>query len=319
MDWSDRIGRRIKLRDLHVLLATIQSGSMVSAAARLSVSQPVVSKAISELEAAVGVRLLERHRDGVTPTAYGLALMQRSMAAFDELRQAVNDIEYLSDPTAGELRVAGPGTVVGGLFPAAIQRLTRRHPKLRIEVKEIANVVEQFNSLRERRIDVVIRRMPHSLAEDHDLEAESLYDDPPLIAAGAGNPLTRRRRIQLAELVDERWVLPPPETDVSHYINELFVGAGLKSPKAQVICPSMEMNHALLTFGGYLAFYPGSLLMFGAKRLPIKALRVDLPKKEMSFAAIRLKSRMRTPIENMFLSSVRELIAPLKSWLQRAS
>lgn len=260
-----------------------------------------------------------RHRDGVVATAYGRALMQRSMIAFDELRQAVNDIQHLADPTMGELRIAGPGTVVGGLFPAVLQHLFRQNPKARIEVSEISNVAQQFDGLRERKIDIVIRRLSGSLADNPDLEVETLYNDPPLIAAGSVNPLTRRRRIELAELVREPWVLPPPQTDVSQHISELFAGAALDVPKAQVVCSSMEVNHALLIAGGYLAFYPGSLLMFAAKRLPIKALRVNVPKKVMPFGAIRLKARMRTPIEDVFLNAVRELIAPLKGWLQRST
>jgi Bacterial regulatory helix-turn-helix protein, lysR family len=71
MRWADRIGRRLKLRDLHVLFAVAQWGSMAKAAQHLAVSQPVVSAAIADLERAVGVRLLDRSRRGVEPTIYG--------------------------------------------------------------------------------------------------------------------------------------------------------------------------------------------------------------------------------------------------------
>ena len=64
MPWSDRIGRRFKLRDLHILLAVVQSGSMGKAAAQLAMSQPVISKAVSDIEHALGVRLLDRSRRG---------------------------------------------------------------------------------------------------------------------------------------------------------------------------------------------------------------------------------------------------------------
>ena len=105
MEWADRIGRRIRLRDLHILLAVAQSGSMARAAERLAVSQPVISKVISDLEHVLGVRVLDRDRHGAEPTAYGRALLNRGLAAFDELRQGVKDIEFLLDPTAGELRI----------------------------------------------------------------------------------------------------------------------------------------------------------------------------------------------------------------------
>ena len=68
MDRSSALDGRIKLRDLHVLQAAAQTGSMAKAAAHLAITQPAVSYAISELENAVGVPLLERSSQGVTPT-----------------------------------------------------------------------------------------------------------------------------------------------------------------------------------------------------------------------------------------------------------
>ncbi len=67
MQWSERIGRRIKLRDLHVLHTVVQAGSMTKAAHDMAISVPVVSKAIADLEHAVGVRLLERNPQGSSP------------------------------------------------------------------------------------------------------------------------------------------------------------------------------------------------------------------------------------------------------------
>jgi DNA-binding transcriptional LysR family regulator len=318
MQWSERVGLRVKLRDLHILISVVQSGSMVRAAERLVISQPVVSKVISDLEAVLGVPLLERSRRGIEPTAYGRALVRRGTNVFDELRQAAKEIQYLSDPTAGELRIAGPGTVVGGLFPAAIDHLCLEYPKLTFHVSEIANVVQQFRELRERRVDLVMRRMPESMADAPDLVAEPLFNDPPLIAAGVSSPWTRKRHIELAELAGETWVLPPSETDVSLYLMELFRDAGLSVPGAQVICSSMDMNHALLATGRYLALYPGSLLMFGAKRLAIKALRVNIPERVMPFAVIRVRNRQPNPVEKLFIECVRKLIVPLTGQLRKS-
>src|SRR5215470_15827993 len=105
MEWSERIGRRLKLRDLHILLAAAQCKSIAKAADQLAVSQPVVSKAIADLERMLDARLVDRDRHGAEPTIYGEALLQRGIAAFDELRQGVKDVELLVDPTAGRLRI----------------------------------------------------------------------------------------------------------------------------------------------------------------------------------------------------------------------
>ena len=105
MQWSDRIGRRLKLRDLHILLAVAKSGSMGKAAADLAISQPSISKAIADVEHAVGLRLLDRGPHGIEPTIYGRVLLNCGTAVFDELRQGVKALEFLTDPTAGELRL----------------------------------------------------------------------------------------------------------------------------------------------------------------------------------------------------------------------
>src|SRR5713226_4903034 len=103
--WSDRVGRRLKLRDLHILLTVANSGSMGKAASDLAVSQPAISRAIADLEYSLGVRLLDRGPQGIEPTMYGRALLKWGTAVFDDLRQGVNEIECLADPTAGELTI----------------------------------------------------------------------------------------------------------------------------------------------------------------------------------------------------------------------
>ena len=114
IDWERRIGRRVRLRDLHILFAVVQSGSMAKAAALLGVSQPVVSQAITDLEAAIGVRLLDRNSRGVEPTLYGRILLRSGELAFDDLRQGIREIESLADPGAGEVRIGCPESISGG-------------------------------------------------------------------------------------------------------------------------------------------------------------------------------------------------------------
>src|SRR5256885_17256885 len=105
LDWESRIGRRVRLRDLHILFAVLQHGSMAKAGVDLGMSQSAVSQAVAALEHALAVRLLDRTPRGVVPTLYAEALMQRGRVAFDELRQGVKDIESLADPTMGEVRI----------------------------------------------------------------------------------------------------------------------------------------------------------------------------------------------------------------------
>src|SRR5262249_14990833 len=105
LDSHSQIGRLLKLRDLLVFFTVVQHGSMAKAASQLGISQPSVSEVIAQLEHILGARLFDRRPRGVEPTMYGEALLARTRAVFDELRQGVKDIEFLADPTGGEIRI----------------------------------------------------------------------------------------------------------------------------------------------------------------------------------------------------------------------
>src|SRR6266702_6983843 len=128
MEWSDRIGRRLRPRDLHVFLVVAEKGNMAKAAEQLAISRPVVSKTIADLEHTLGVRLLDRTPHGVEPTLYGHALLKRSLAVFDELRQSVKEIEFLADPSAGELRVGCTEPLAAGFMAAVIDSISQQYP-----------------------------------------------------------------------------------------------------------------------------------------------------------------------------------------------
>jgi len=104
---NDRIGRRMKLQDLNVLMTVVQAGSMVKAADRLNTCQPAISRSIAELEHAFGVRLLERHRQGIEPTEYGRALLDRALS--DDLACVRIEISHQAPGAQGPARGTANG------------------------------------------------------------------------------------------------------------------------------------------------------------------------------------------------------------------
>src|ERR1700719_723756 len=113
-----RTARKLTLRELHILSTVVESGSMAKAASQLSIAQPSVSEAIANLEALLGVRLFDRSPRGVEPTRYAHVLLKRGRAVFDELGQAISEIEFLTDPSKGEVRIGCPESFSAGLVPA---------------------------------------------------------------------------------------------------------------------------------------------------------------------------------------------------------
>ena len=221
MKWDERIGRRLKLHDLHVFIAVAELGSMRKAAERLAVSQPSVSKAIADIEQVLGTRLLERNAQGVEVTPYGRALLRRALGAFDELRQGVKDIEVLADPTLGEVRIGCPEAIAAGLLPAVVDRFSRRYPRVVVSVKAADELAPEYRPLRERTVDLVVGRGADHLRDD-DLDAEVLYHDRVFVATGGKAPWGRCRNVTLADLMEYPWLLFPESSWIDMRVNEAF-------------------------------------------------------------------------------------------------
>ncbi len=310
MHSSDRIARRLKLRDLHIFLAVIEHGNLAKAAERLAVSRPVVSKTISDLERTLGLRLLDRSPRGVEPTLFGRALHKRGIAIFDDLRLGMKELEFLADPRKGELQIGCSEYMAAGLVPAVIDRLSRKHPQMlfRLELGDAASL--QQRELPQRKVEFAVARMLAPAAEP-EMEAEVLFHERVFIAAGPGSKWAGRRKIALAELVGEPWMLAPPEMAEGSPVVEAFRAQGLQVPQATVMALSLPLRNGLLATGRFLTVVPGSVLRFGAERTLLKALPVELPDWTLPVAIITLKNRTLSPVAQLFIETARAVAKPL--------
>jgi len=304
--WEGRIGRRVRLRDLHVFLAVLQWGSMAGAAHRLNVTQPAVSKAIAELEHTLGVRLLDRGPKGVEPTLYGNVLARRALAAFDELRQGVGEIEFMADPTTGEVRIGCNESLAAALLPDVIRRLGADYPGLTVHMTQVNQAINlEIPLLRERKVDLIISRGIFPVPED-DLISEILFQEPLIIVAGVNSAWARRRKVQLAELMNEKWILYPPEEPPGTLVRQAFRACGLELPPAGAETMSYRLREMLMMTGDYLTVIPASMLrVFNAKHAMVKRLPIELDIQPRDVAIFTLKNRTLSPIAELFMECVR--------------
>jgi DNA-binding transcriptional LysR family regulator len=310
MDWSSRIGRRLKLRDLHILFAVVQSGNMSKAARSLAVSNPVVSKAVGDLEHTLGVKLLDRTPLGVEPTIYGRALLDRSRVAFDELRQAVRDIDFHADPGGGEVRISASIAVATTFGAAVIDRLSRQYPRMTIQI--IAGEPSAtYRALEERRVDLGIVRLYAPFTEGH-MNAEILYEEPWVIVTSAKNPWARRRKVTLAELMDEPWALPPADSLTGAVVLQAFRAHGLDYPRATVITNTLPARRAMLAGRRFLSVAPAFALRFPVSDPAMKALPIDLPMTRGSIGIVTLRNRTLSPVAQLFIEAAREAAKALR-------
>ena len=310
MPLDARIRRRLKLRDLDTLLAVAECGSMAKAAVQLAVSQPAVSKAIADMEHTLGVNLFDRLAQGVEPTPYGRALIKWAGAVFDDVRQGVEEIGFLADPGAGELAFARLSRCWEGFLSAVLAHIYPRYPRIGFEVTQRSSFAQMLRELRERRFDLIVGRVARGQEED-DLATEVLFEEPWAVVAGPQNPLTRRRKLALNDLLDEPWTLPPPDTVVGTYLSGAFRAAGLDRPRTVVTSASIQVHHALMASGPFLAIFPRSLLRFSAGRLAVKVLPVELPGPPPPVGIVTVKNRTLSPVTQLFIACAREVAAPL--------
>jgi len=306
-----RISRRLRFRDLQVFFAVVQCGSMAKAAAELGVTQPAVSETIAELEQAFAVRLFDRSPQGAVPTIYGRALLKRGLAAFDELKQGIRDIEFLSDPAKGEVRIGCPESIAAAIMPPMVQKFCRDYPGIDLTIEGVPTPTLELPELHARKLDVVLARLSRPHADDpfgDDLEVEILFDDQAVIAAGANSRWARRRRIDVADLLDASWVGTPRQTLTTTLMEQAFQASNLPLPKMRVTTFSVQVRAHLLATGDFVSAMPKSMLRLNPECSGLKELPIKLPNPGFPVAIVRLKNRTLSPAVELFLERLRTYV-----------
>ncbi len=307
VDWDTRIGSRVRLRDLHILLAVVQCGSMAKGAEQLGVSQPAVSEAIAGLEHALNVRLLERGRRGVEPTICGHALLKAGRAAFHELRQGIKEIETLCDPAAGDVRIACPESIAAGILGPIIKQMSECCPRVRLFVEPfLISARPLFPQLDNREVDLVFYRPSIPLRPNNEYSAEVLFNDRIRLAAGKHGPWARRRKIDLAELTHEPWITVPAVDIGGSVLVEAFSARGLEAPRISVATFSVHLRNSLAVSARFIAALPESVLRFNNTE-NLQELPIDLPEPPWPVLLVTPRKRPLSPAVQRFVNCAREI------------
>jgi DNA-binding transcriptional LysR family regulator len=305
MDWSSRIGKRIKLRDLHILQAAAETGSMAKAANDLAITQPAVSYAIAELENALGVPLLERSSQGVTPTVYGLVLLDRSKIVFNELRHGISEIGSLADPSVGELRI-GTTPPMSAIASAVFNTLVPSYPRMTFALT-VGGTDILLDHLRRRDIELVISRLADFVG-DQDLNVKTLFYDELAVICSKHNKWARKRGVSLAELVGEPWVFPEAGGFLTKVIEAAFEEYELEVPRATVTTQSTYALSVLVANGTFLGIHPTSMLTTPSEHTQLTAVDIRLRKTRGPIGLIALKARSLSPVAKLFVQAAGEVV-----------
>src|SRR5262245_28105959 len=230
------------------------------------------------------------------------------VAVFDELRQGLNDIEFISDPTVGKVRIGGTFHTSVGIIAAVIDRMSRKYPRIVFHVVT-APPQELFGELSERNVDLNIQ-LTFQPFVDEKIDSETLYEDQLVVVAGSNSPWSRRRRVELADLVHENWALAGNQILITT-VSEAFRAKGLEPPQATVTGASSHLRDTMLATGRFLTVMPESLLHLSVRLSSLKVLPVKLSAAAGKTLIVTLKNRALRPIAQLFIECAREIAKPL--------
>jgi DNA-binding transcriptional LysR family regulator len=312
VQWERQIGRRLRLRDLFIFFTVVEHGSMAKAASKLGVSTPSISEAIADLEHSLGVRLLDRSSKGVVITRYGEAVLARGRAAFDELRQGIRDIEFIADPHAGELRIGCPEPLASGFLLPVMERLTIDYPRIKFHIEQTRQPSMELPELHERKVDLVLAPLLRDAAQARlrdQLRAEVLFNDRFTLVVGEKSKWARRRKLQLADVVNDPWIMPPLDALDAYFPTAGFTSAGVPNFVITTLSHHVRMN--LVGSGRFITALPRSVLQVAGKRHALRELPIKLDFPPYPVAIVTLRDRTLSPAVRLFIERAREVAKSL--------
>lgn len=301
---------RLKLRQLRLLTAIADEGTVLKGSQALNIAQPAATKSIKELEDALGVQLFDRSSRGVTPTDFGRVMIKHAKLILTQLRHAGEELQSLEEGLSGRVHVGTLLAASTSLLPRALARLRERRPGIAVTVDE-GTIDRLMPGLRTGDIDVVLGRLPE-YREREGLRQEVLYLDTVSIMVREGHPLTQRSGLKLADLIDQAWVMPPPQTSLRRQVDHAFRHEGLEPPNDVIESVSILTNHALLMNTDMLATMPHQV---GIGQAGLTALPVILEGANSRIGATTHAHGELSAAASYFMAIVQEIAAEIRAEL----
>ena len=201
-------------------------------------------------------------------------------------------------------------SLAAGFVSAVIDRLSRQYPRALFHLVPADRTTLLDRDLRGRAVELAVT-ITTGLDSDSDTDVQTLFDDHFVVMASEQSKWSRRRKLRLADLIDELWVLPPSDSLPGMNIAAIFRASGLQPPQAHVVSFSIPLHHHLLATGRYVTMLPQSMLRFG-KHLPLRSLPVDTPLKNYPTGIVTLKNRTLGPLAQLFIEEASKLAVPFR-------
>ena len=225
----------------------------------LSYTQSSVSEAVATLERELGVTLLDRSSRPVRLTPSGEIALAHADALIAEAAAIETDLRALTTGDVGRLRLAGFYTAWSSFLPTAVADFTRTHPRVHLELEQF-DPAAALRQLRAGELDlaVIYRFEPGDPADDRDarLRSTHLAHDPFALAVPSASPLSRKRRLTVADLAKASWCSAPLGSSQAVLLQQFCREHGGFEPRLDYPTDDVAMAQPLIAAGLAVAFLP---------------------------------------------------------------
>lgn len=271
---AERLAARLRFKHLQLLQALGRGGSLRAAAHAMNLTQPALSKALREIEAAFGVPLFERHARGLAPTERGRVALEGATLLLAQLQHVQQEVAAARPAVL--MRIGAPPFVAHGYLPAVLARITRGDPLVQVALLE-ERVPTLLRALAAGEVDALVSSYPARIPEDLGarIEYEKLFDTAFRVIAPPTHPLAGSRRVGWEALAQQRWVMPAQTTMVRRVLEECFLRAGTAIPPPAVESTSPVTNIELVAHGIGVGVAPEASVRAAVAQGRVAALHVS--------------------------------------------
>ncbi|MDR5758764.1 LysR family transcriptional regulator [Caballeronia sp. LZ035] len=300
---SSAIRKRLRLRHLQLMLALSSTGSLRRAADELAMTQPAATKALRELEDAVGAQLFVRHARGMNATVYGEAVMRYARVVFEDLDELREELAAIEAGDVGKVRIGAVMAPAPELLTRAIVSLKEAHPRLQITIQiDTSDVLIQ--ALQQDQLDVMIGRIPDGVPA-LDLSFETLSEEALALVVRPGHPARKSARPKLASLATYPWIVQPHPSPMRQIIDQTFRESRVGMPVSMVETSSILTTLSLLRDADMLAVLPSSVALYYEALGLLAPLSTPLRGRLAPYGLILRKNRRVRPATQLAIDAIR--------------
>jgi LysR family pca operon transcriptional activator len=300
--------QRLKLHHFRAVDAIEAQGSLLKAAAALSVTQPALSKSLREAEDVLQVKLFDRHPRGVKPTAAGSAVVEVARRVLAQLRRLDETLDTFSSPSRGTLALGVLPVAAAGVLPGVLTRLKALEPAIRIRLEQ-GRTEDLLPLLAAGEIDLIVGRLYEPAVPD-GFEREPLWAEPISALARVGHPIFLAPKIDVEDLARYDLVLPTVTQRVGQEIDRLLERLGLSATTAHR-SSSYGFIREMLHGGDYLSIMPRLMMVGDLLRGTLRLVPLPIPSPERPAGLIRPRDRGSPPAARVFIEVLRGYVSEL--------